>query len=90
MKAGKPAPDIFLTAAAAIGVDPQRCIAFEDSAAGVQSAAAAGMRVVAIPDYRLPKSQFEGAEVILKSLEDFDPTTFGFPALAPEAADSSA
>ena len=48
------------------------------------------MRVVAIPDHRLPKSQFEGAEVILKSLEDFDPTTFGFPALAPEAADSSA
>jgi beta-phosphoglucomutase family hydrolase len=46
---GKPAPDIFLLAAERLGVDPTRCVALEDSPAGCQSAAAAGMRVLAVP-----------------------------------------
>jgi HAD superfamily hydrolase (TIGR01509 family) len=46
---GKPAPDIFLLAAKRLGVDPARCVALEDSPAGCQSAAAAGMRVLAVP-----------------------------------------
>jgi HAD superfamily hydrolase (TIGR01509 family) len=45
---GKPAPDIYLLAAERLGVDPARCVAVEDSASGVRSARAAGMRVVAI------------------------------------------
>lgn len=44
---GKPAPDLFLHAAAAMGVIPQRCIVVEDSPAGVQAAKAAGMAVLA-------------------------------------------
>ncbi|KAA0147642.1 hypothetical protein FNF29_07197 [Cafeteria roenbergensis] len=44
--ASKPAPDIFLAAAARVGADPARCIAVEDSPAGVRAAHAAGMRVV--------------------------------------------
>lgn len=40
---GKPAPDIFLLAAARMGIDPQRCIAVEDGEAGVHAALAAGM-----------------------------------------------
>jgi HAD superfamily hydrolase (TIGR01509 family) len=43
---GKPAPDVYLLAAERLGVAPARCLAIEDSPAGVQSAAAAGMRVV--------------------------------------------
>jgi beta-phosphoglucomutase family hydrolase len=43
---GKPAPDIFLEAARRIGVPPGDCVAFEDADLGVQSARAAGMRVV--------------------------------------------
>lgn len=43
---GKPAPDLFLLAAARLGVDPARCIVIEDSEAGVRAAKAAGMRVV--------------------------------------------
>jgi HAD superfamily hydrolase (TIGR01509 family) len=42
---GKPAPDLFLHAAAALGVDPALCLAIEDSQNGVSSAAAAGMTV---------------------------------------------
>lgn len=46
----KPAPDPFLMAADLLGVDPTRCLAFEDSETGAQSAHAAGMTVVQIPD----------------------------------------
>lgn len=44
--ASKPAPDIFLAAAARVGADPARCLAVEDAPAGVRAAHAAGMRVV--------------------------------------------
>ena len=43
---GKPAPDIFLEAARRIGVDAQKCVAFEDAELGLQSARAAGMTVI--------------------------------------------
>ncbi|MDE3078432.1 MAG: HAD family phosphatase [Paracoccaceae bacterium] len=48
--AAKPAPDVYLAAADSLGVAPGRCLAFEDSAAGVTAALAAGMVVVHIPD----------------------------------------
>jgi beta-phosphoglucomutase len=44
----KPDPQVFLMAAARLGVDPRRCAAVEDAASGVESALAAGMRVVGI------------------------------------------
>lgn len=44
----KPAPDLFLAAAAKLGLAPERCVAIEDSPVGVESALAAGMRVVAV------------------------------------------
>jgi beta-phosphoglucomutase-like phosphatase (HAD superfamily) len=43
---GKPAPDVFLHAAAKMHVDPSTCVVVEDSAVGVAAAATAGMRVV--------------------------------------------
>jgi HAD superfamily hydrolase (TIGR01509 family) len=43
---GKPAPDLFLHAAAAMGVPPERCVVVEDSRLGVQAAQAAGMDVL--------------------------------------------
>jgi HAD superfamily hydrolase (TIGR01509 family) len=42
----KPAPDVYLAAAAGFGVTPQQCIAIDDSVTGVRSAAAAGIRVI--------------------------------------------
>src|SRR4030095_9083015 len=45
VKRGKPPPDLFLYAAAQMGVDPRDCLVIEDSRAGVEAANAAGMRV---------------------------------------------
>jgi len=45
---GKPHPEIYLKAAELLQVDPAECIAFEDALAGIQSAKAAGMKVVAL------------------------------------------
>ena len=42
---GKPAPDVYLYAAAQCGVEPQRCIVVEDTPPGVKAGAAAGMKV---------------------------------------------
>ncbi|PLK70363.1 hydrolase [Rhizobium sp. TH135] len=47
VKNGKPAPDLFLHAAAAMGVAPESCLVIEDSPAGISAARAAGMKVVA-------------------------------------------
>lgn len=47
---GKPDPEIFLTAAARLGVEPAACIGVEDSPNGVRAIHAAGMRAVMIPD----------------------------------------
>ncbi|HXN55102.1 MAG TPA: HAD family phosphatase [Myxococcales bacterium] len=45
---GKPAPDIFLAAAAALRVEPGACVAFEDAPNGVRAARAAGMQCCAL------------------------------------------
>ena len=67
VRALKPAPDIFLAAARAIGGDPGRCLVIEDSPAGVLAARAAGMSVVAIPDAALPSERFAEADLIVRS-----------------------
>ena len=46
---GKPAPDIFLLAARLLGVDPTKCLVFEDAEPGIKAALAAGMQVVRVP-----------------------------------------
>jgi beta-phosphoglucomutase-like phosphatase (HAD superfamily) len=51
---GKPAPDVYLEAARRLGRPPASCAAVEDSSNGVRSAAAAGMRVIAVPAQRYP------------------------------------
>ena len=51
---GKPAPDVFLEAARRLELPAFRCTAIEDSANGIRSAHAAGMRVVVIPNTHYP------------------------------------
>jgi len=68
---GKPHPDIFLAAAASLGVPPADCLAIEDSFAGVRAASAAGMAVVMVPDLAQPTTEIAGlAAAVYQSLVD--------------------
>ncbi|WP_101926298.1 MULTISPECIES: HAD family hydrolase [Luteimonas] len=46
----KPAPDVYLLAAARLGIAPAQCLVLEDSPTGVRAALAAGMTVIQVPD----------------------------------------
>ena len=48
MRVGKPDPEVYLTAAAQLGVEPSRAIVIEDAAAGVLGAHRAGMRTIGV------------------------------------------
>jgi len=75
VKAGKPAPDIYLAVAAKLGRDPANCAAVEDSANGLRSAAAAGCQVIAVPHPRYPPGPdaLALARVVLTSLTELTP-----------------
>jgi len=47
---GKPHPEPYLAAASALGIEPARCVVFEDTSAGVEAGLAAGCQVVAVGD----------------------------------------
>jgi HAD superfamily hydrolase (TIGR01509 family) len=74
---GKPAPDVYLEAARRLGVEPTHAAAVEDSSAGIRSASAAGMRVVAIPNRSFPPGDepLALADVVLESLAELMPET---------------
>ena len=55
--AGKPAPDIYLTAAAELGLPPEECAAFEDSPNGLMAAHSAGCYTVMVPDLTQPDDE---------------------------------
>lgn len=70
---GKPAPDVYLTAARRLAVAPARCLAIEDSPNGVLAATSAGMRCVAVPDPLLAADpRFKAADLVLDSLTQLD------------------
>jgi HAD superfamily hydrolase (TIGR01509 family) len=69
---GKPDPAVYLRAAQLLGVRPIECVVFEDSPAGVRSARAAGMSVVAVPSagQQFPDGDFS-PHITLNSLQEF-------------------
>jgi HAD superfamily hydrolase (TIGR01509 family) len=70
---GKPAPDIFLAAAAELGADPAGCIVVEDAPAGIRAARAGGMAALAVAragDADMLASA--GADLVVTSLDDID------------------
>ena len=72
---GKPAPDIYLAVTSQLGYPPERCAAVEDSANGIQSAAAAGLTVIAVPHPRYPPgpAALGSASLVLTSLAPLTP-----------------
>lgn len=77
---GKPAPDIYLLAAADLGAEPACCVAVEDAPAGVEAARAAGMQVVAVPDRALVGREdlSTRATLVVDSLRELTPAVLGF------------
>jgi putative hydrolase of the HAD superfamily len=73
----KPAPDVYLAALARLGLEPHEAVAFEDSLPGHQAAAAAGLRVMVVPNPSTAGDHFTHAtwrvgsmaEITLKKLE---------------------
>jgi len=69
VKRGKPDPEVFLTAAQRIGVEPGDGVVFEDALVGISAAKAAGMRVVAVATTE-PKEKLAHADWIVDRLDE--------------------
>jgi len=71
VKNKKPDPELFLLAAAGIGIDPANCVVIEDAPNGIQAAKAAGARCIAVTNSAdAPKLQ--QADLICDSIEQID------------------
>jgi HAD superfamily hydrolase (TIGR01509 family) len=72
---GKPEPDVYLEVARRLEVDPDACVAVEDSENGIRSANAAGMGVVAVPNDEFPPAEdaIALADRVLESLDQLTP-----------------
>jgi len=70
--AGKPSPAVYLDAARRLGIDPRRGVAIEDSSNGLRAAAAAGLRVIAVPNAAFPPAEdaLGLAGAVVRSLDD--------------------
>jgi beta-phosphoglucomutase len=90
---GKPAPDIFLAAAAALGVAPRACFVVEDAVAGIAAAVAGGMAAVGVArggeEAQLAAA---GADLVVTTLDQVDVSRLphGRPAAAPPPVSQSA
>ncbi len=78
VKAGKPAPDIFLVAAESLGIEPCRCVVFEDAPAGLEAALAAGMQVIALPDPAMAREPYAAADIVIERFSDLAPADLGW------------
>jgi HAD superfamily hydrolase (TIGR01509 family) len=69
---GKPAPDVYLAVARALDVEPEDCVAIEDSTNGIKAAVAAGMRTIAVPNrqFRPDDDVLASAAVVVPSLAE--------------------
>jgi HAD superfamily hydrolase (TIGR01509 family) len=72
---GKPAPDVYLEAAARLEVEPGEAVAIEDSTNGLLAARGAGMGVLAVPNREYPPAReaLEAADRALASLDELEP-----------------
>lgn len=71
VRAGKPDPEVFLTAAARLAVPPELCVVVEDAEAGVEAARRAGMRSIGVGD-----GAVQAADLVIPSLDDLSKDAF--------------
>ena len=76
----KPAPDIYLLAASRLGVEPESCIAIEDTPTGLVAAKAAGMLGVQVRSASTAFDPLPQADIVLASLLEFDKGLLSSPA----------
>jgi beta-phosphoglucomutase-like phosphatase (HAD superfamily) len=67
---GKPEPDLFLLAAATMGIEPSSCVVVEDSRYGVSAALAAGMRAVGFSGGLTKAADLADADIVLDDMTD--------------------
>ena len=79
----KPAPDIFLKAAADLRVEPAQCLVFEDAEKGVVAAHRAGMRCIAVPNEYTKHHDFSKATKICATLREITPELLAWVANTP-------
>jgi HAD superfamily hydrolase (TIGR01509 family) len=76
---GKPDPAVYLTTARKLGIEPERCIAVEDSPNGLLSAKAAGMKCIVVPEPALRADpRFALADATVVELAEIGPELLGF------------
>jgi beta-phosphoglucomutase-like phosphatase (HAD superfamily) len=71
VKEKKPAPEAYKIVLDELNLEPDRCIAVEDSLNGLLSAKAAGLRVIITPSFYTKDDNFSKADLVLSSLSDF-------------------
>src|SRR5450631_3313447 len=79
VKRGKPDPEVFLTAARRIGVEPADAVVFEDALVGIAAAHAAGMRVVAVATTE-PHDKLTHADWIVDRMDELSVAQLWAPA----------
>jgi HAD superfamily hydrolase (TIGR01509 family) len=71
---GKPNPEIYLKVAAKLGYEPSRCIVFEDSLSGVESARRAGAKVVGVATTH-SFEELSHTDLVIQDFTDLDPAS---------------
>lgn len=67
---GKPDPAVFLSTARKLGVEPGRCVVFEDAPSGIAAGKAAGMQVIGVPSvFGIDDEGVQAADVVVESLD---------------------
>ncbi len=75
---GKPDPAVYLTTARKLRIEPERCIAVEDSPNGLLSAKAAGMKCIVVPEFALRADpRFALADARVAELGEIGPELLG-------------
>ena len=75
---GKPHPSVYLEASRQLGIEPSRCLAFEDSFNGLLAAKAARMKTIIVPEPPVDQPRYSIADIRLASLEEFGDSQFEY------------